>query len=81
MVVRVETHESSVLLLLSGEVRWNDRLRLSAVAPALAASRAREVAVDARACVEHDRGSLSGILATAERMARSGGRAFRRIAA
>ena len=81
MIVNIDGSDQRLVLLLAGEVRWNDRLQLSSLASMIASSSARELTVDARTCVERDRGSLSGVLATAERMARSGGRTFRQVAA
>lgn len=81
MILILDESNQRLVLLLSGEVRWNDRLKLSSLASEIASSRAAELAVDARHCIERDAGSLAGVLATAERMARSGGRSYRRVAA
>ena len=80
MILTLDESNQRLVLSLSGDVRWNDRLKLSSLAGRLASSRAAELSVDASACVEADRGSLAGVLATAERMARAGGRGFRRAA-
>ena len=81
MIVNIDGSAQRLVLLLAGEVRWNDRLQLSSLASLIASSSAMELEVDTTACVERDLGSLSGVLATAERMARSGGRTFRKVAA
>lgn len=54
---------------VAGALRWNDRLRLSAVAAALRRTRAGMFVLDGSAALEADRGAFEGIASTARRMA------------
>lgn len=54
---------------LEGDLRWNDRVRLSALARVLRETTASELALDCGDSTEADVGCLGGMLATAERMA------------
>ena len=61
---------------LAGELRWNDRVRLSALARVLRETRAGELELDCSQAVEADRGCLGGVVASAERMAVAEGLRF-----
>ena len=81
MLLDFDIHPDRFTARASGEVRWNDRLLLSDLVAAMRRSTAEEFVLDARLCSERDKGSLLGIAATAERMARSDGKSFRWVAA
>ena len=81
MIIEFEESPDRLTAFLIGDLRWNDRLALTALVPHLRNSLAPEVFLDTSGVAEVDRGCLHGVLGTAERMIRTGGKRFVKSAA
>ena len=69
MILTLEDDGNSFHIGLGGDVRWNDRLALAALAGPLRSTRAMVLVLDGLHAHEADRGSFGGLAATARRMA------------
>jgi hypothetical protein len=81
MQVILDDDDSSFFrILLSGPIRWNDRLALARLAAPLRLSAASGVLLDATDAFEADGGAFGGLAATTQRMAAAAGRTCRIVA-
>lgn len=76
MLVEIDESLQALTARLQGDIRWNDRLLVALLATHLRRTEAPVVVLDASRAREQDTGSLAGLRATFERMARLEGKRF-----